>query len=270
MQKILLFCIIGMGCLISGWLSDSDAIKASHINIMKENDMNKKEITGIQITGNNHPAHPWQETSEAIKEIYEPVSEITLETIYNPDSIINYNLEDVDFILMNYCNWKDADGLSDQAKRHFIEAGNRGVGFIIVHLANGAFHYSLPGAGGSDWPEYRQIVARVWDHNSNSAHDPYQKIEVHVTSDHPLNNGLSDFIIKDELYFNQKGTKTIDTLLTAFSKETNKEEPIAWHYTYKNSKVYQTLLGHDRASFDAEGFRLSLINAAFWVSGVKP
>jgi len=35
---------------------------------------------------------------------------------------------------------------------------------VLVHFANGAFHYSLRKAAASDWPGYRQVVRRVWNH----------------------------------------------------------------------------------------------------------
>ena len=139
---------------------------------------------------------------------------------------------------------------------------------MILHFANGAFHYSLPEAAASDWPEYRRIVRRVWDHQSDSGHDKFGKFRVRVTA-HPsmITKGMQDFETLDELYYNQKGEEPIEPLLTARSQVTGKEEPLAWVYHYGKARVFQTLLGHNASSFQAPEIKRMLRNAAVWVAG---
>ena len=51
-----------------------------------------------------------------------------------------------------------------------------GGGLVIIHFANGAFHFSLPGALPSDWPEWRtKICRRVWDHSDRPGHRQNEK-----------------------------------------------------------------------------------------------
>ena len=107
---------------------------------------------------------------------------------------VSENIEDLatdkisgyDLLVLNYCNW-EKPGLSDAAKAGFVNYLKNGGGLIIVHFANGAFHFSLPKAGESDWPEYRKICRRVWDHTENkSGHDAYGKFIVDIAKgDHP-------------------------------------------------------------------------------------
>jgi type 1 glutamine amidotransferase len=153
------------------------------------------------------------------------------------------------------------------SKAAFTEYLSNGGGLMILHFSNGAFHYSLPYAGKSDWPEYRKICRRVWDHHSNSSHDDYGPINVLVNQpSHPITEGLEPFAIEDELYFNQKGTEPLDTLISAKSKITGNIEALAWHYQYGNGRVFQSLLGHNEKSYDSEGYRQLLMRAANWTA----
>ncbi len=230
-----------------------------------------KSRKALLFTGNNHPAHPWQETTPLIKAAVEKDSPFLVDVSTHIEDLSQYELKDYDLLILNYCNWQDTTRLSKPSKTAFTNYLNEGGGLLVIHFANGAFHYSLPEAGNSDWPEYRKIVRRVWDHTSNSAHDNFGKFTVKVTGEpSPITAGIQDFETTDELYFNQKGEAPITPLLTAISKETGKEEPLAWVYTYGTGKVFQTLLGHNADSFQAPEMKKMLRNAAIWVAGAEP
>ncbi|HWL09435.1 MAG TPA: LamG-like jellyroll fold domain-containing protein, partial [Planctomicrobium sp.] len=137
-----------------------------------------------------------------------------------------------------------------------------------VHFANGAFHHSLPKAGDSDWPEYRKICRRVWDHsNRGTGHDRYGKFMVEIEpKDHPITSGMETFQTTDELYFGQVGTEPISVLATARSTVTGKQEPMAFVYEYEQARVFQTVLGHSVESLQTEGTAELLRRAAPWVT----
>ena len=122
-------------------------------------------------------------------------------------------------------------------------------GLILPHFAASAFHFSLPMAEKSDWPEYRKIARRVWNHHGQgdekSGHDAFGPFTVAVTElPHPITKGLKAFGVTDELYFRQAGSQPVEPLITATSKVTGKDEPLAWTYTYGKGRIFQTLLGH--------------------------
>ena len=88
---------------------------------------------------------------------------------------------------------------------------------------------------------------------------------------HEITRGVPDFQVKDELYYNQEGEEPIHVLLSAMSKDSGKEEPQAWIYelnqpTGKDTRVFQTVLGHDTVSFKVPEFKKILSNAALWLS----
>ena len=155
--------------------------------------------------------------------------------------------------------------------------GRDGGGLVVIHFANGAFHFSLPEAGDSDWPEYRKIVRRVWDHSGKggpkSGHDTFGKFTVNVTKvKHSITDGLMDFEVTDELYYNQSGTEPLEPLITGRSKDTKRDEPLAWVGTYGKGRVFQTLLGHSEKTYEAFEVREMLRRAAAWCAGreVRP
>jgi type 1 glutamine amidotransferase len=262
----IIFCILekkqtmkSLLCL----LTLTTVLFASCTNLQNTDPMPK----ALLVTGNDHPAHEWQKTTPVVKEILESDSTAEVVVTEDPNQLAEVSTGSYDLIILNYCNWKDPSGITEEAKKGFVEFLENGGGLIILHFSNGAFHSSLPEAGESDWPEYRNIVHQVWDHDKGSVHDPYGVFKVEMTDEeHFITKGISDFETEDELYYNQIGEEELPPLFTAVSKESGEPEPLAWAYTYKNARVFQTLLGHGPESYEPEPYREILRRAVFWVT----
>ncbi len=231
-----------------------------------------RKFHGLLLTGNDHPAHDWEKNSAALKVALEKNGEVHVDVSTNINDLYQYDLRDYDFLAFNYANWEDPDPLWDGSKRALVDYVDDGGSLMFIHFANGAFHFSLPGAEASDWPEFRRFCRRVWDHTAGSAHDQHGSFQVQVTDTvHQLTDGIQSFEITDELYYNQAGNDPVNVLLTARSKDTGKEEPLAWVYeldspTGEKSRVFQTVLGHDSVSFSAMEFQEILSRSAIWLS----
>lgn len=226
------------------------------------------DVKGLIFTGNDHPAHDWKAKTEVLKTQLEYEKRIHMDVTTDIEDFKEYNLEDYDFLVMNYCNWKDSTGLSEGSKKAFVNYLNAGGGLMLIHFANGAFHSSLPEAGASDWPEYRNICRRYWDHDADSEHDKYGKFVVAKTpSTHPITFETKNFETTDELYFNQKGEGDINILLIGTSVKNQSIEPLAWTYRYGEGKVFQTVLGHAPESLETYELARILRRAALWTSG---
>lgn len=207
-----------------------------------------KPIRTLILTGYHHPGHDWRQLTGALITSLEQDPRMQVEVSENIEDLATPRIADYDLLVMNYNNW-DKPGLSEAAKEGFTRYLRNGGGLALIHFANGAFNYTLPDKA-SEWPEYRtRIVRRAWMHDLPSGHDPYGLFHVDVTSTkHPITTGLKPFETTDELYFKQVGDQPITPLVTAHSKVTGKDEPLAWVYPYGKGRIFQTLLGHDAAA----------------------
>ncbi|QDV50409.1 ThuA domain-containing protein [Gimesia fumaroli] len=218
--------------------------------------VDNRPIRVLMFAGNEaHAWHNWKKTTPVIKELLEKDPRIKVDVSNDIEDLSKKRLSDYQVIVQNYANWHDGTPLSQASRTAFMNYLQNGGGLVLIHFANGAFHFSLPKAGESDWPEYRKIVRRVWNHHgkgdAKSGHDAFGKFEVQVTDDtHPLTHNLKTFPVTDELYFRQDGTEPVEPLISANSKVTKKNEPLAWTYHYGNGRIFQTLLGHSEKTYD--------------------
>lgn len=230
----------------------------------------EKPIRALMFAGNGpHKWHNWEKTTVAIKAALEKDPRIKVDVTHDIEDLARRKLADYQLIVQNYVNWQDPTPLSDESKKAFVTFLKEGGGLLVIHFANGAYHPSLPKAEAADWPEYRAIVRRVWDHNSNpkSGHDAFGPFLVQVTKvKHPITDGLKDFDVTDELYYRQAGKEPIEPLLAARSRDTKQDEPLAFAYTYGKGRIFQTLLGHSEKTYDTFEPREILRRAAAWVS----
>lgn len=220
------------------------------------------------LTGHDGPFHNWREVSQMLKVVLERDSRLRCRIVTDPEFLAREDLLAYDLIVQNYVNW-ERDGLSDAAKKNLLKYLDAGRGMAVIHFANGAFHPSLPKAAASDWPEYRKIVRRVWDHGKGlSGHDAYGPFKVQIApTKHPITEGMVDFDTIDELYYRQQGDETLAPLVTAKSKDTGKNEPLAWAYDYGKARIFQTVLGHSAESIKKEGVAMLMRRGAAWAAG---
>lgn len=215
-----------------------------------------RPIRVLMFAGNEaHAWHNWKKTTPVIKKLLERDPRIKVDVSNQIEDLATKPLNEYQVIVQNYANWHDGTPLSEASRNAFVKYLQEGGGLVLIHFANGAFHFSLPQAGGSDWPEYRKIVRRVWNHygkgDAKSGHDAFGPFEVQVTDDtHPLTRNLKTFPVTDELYFRQDGTEPVEPLITATSKVTKNREPLAWTYQYGKGRIFQTLLGHSEKTYD--------------------
>src|SRR5438093_4457663 len=233
-------------------------------------------IRMLIVTGHNHPAHDWRKTTAALITVLEQDPRALVDVTENPEDLAKLSARlapsarrgspdpaarapstnDYDLLVLNYSSW-DRAGLSDAAKAGLDNYLKQGGGLSVIHFANGSWTDTLPNKA-ADWPEFRtKIVRRVWDHKPGlSGHDPFGSFRVELTATgekHPITAGLPPFETEDELYFRQQGELPIVPLVTAHSKVTKQDEPLAWAYEYSQARVFQTVLGHADVSIRKAG-----------------
>lgn len=215
----------------------------------------KKQIRVLLITGRDVPAHPWRETTPVLREHLEKTRRFDVVVCEEPVVLESSALEGYDVILLNYYNWK-RPSIGAKARENLVAFVKGGKGLV-------SFHFSVRAFG--DWPEYRNLIGRIW--TTGSGHGPRGKFKVKIArTDHAITEGLTDFEADDELYAKLVGDAPINVLIEAESKWSKRTEPLAWTLGYGKGRVFNIVLGHDARACRNASFARLLQRGTEWVA----
>ena len=132
----------------------------------------------------------------------------------------------------------------------FIASGG---GFVAIHA--GLFGENM---------EYRHLVgARFVEH------PPRQTLSIVVSDpNHPIMEGVSDFVIEDELYLFEF-VQPNDLHVIAECQFEGKRYPNAWVRPFGLGRVAYLALGHSLESFQNEMFARMVANAVLWTGAAR-
>jgi type 1 glutamine amidotransferase len=147
--------------------------------------------------------------------------------------------------------------ITDAQKARFLELFNKGIGVIVLHHA----YLSYP-----MWDEYERIAGGKYVYQkeqmvngiTSSTYKGDVDIPVTIAVQHPVTAGLSDFVLRDELYSNLHMRNNSKVLLK------NGDQWLAWYRTEKKSRVVGTILGH--GCYDDPNFRKLMAQSIRWVA----
>jgi len=212
------------------------------------------------VTGQEHPAHKWQETAPVLAEELSNDPRLLVDVSEAASILASPRVADYSAIVLHLMNPKPLD-LGPGGRENIRRYVDRGKGFMLVHFACGAFQ---------EWPEFRDLVGRVWDPKLR-AHDPRGPFRVEIAAlDHPITRGLKAFDADDELYTCLAGERPIQVLATARSKVDGKDYPMAFVYAPGKGRVFQCLLGHDVKAMRVAGVGELYRRGCAWAAGLPP
>jgi type 1 glutamine amidotransferase len=185
-----------------------------------------------------------------------------------------------DVVLSNY-NGQSWPKEINEALEQRLRDGK--IGLVIVHAANNAF-------GG--WKEYNLMIGMGWrganggarlylDDQGNPVRVPSGQDEssghrysgpftVTIRDEsHPVTKGMPREWKhnSDELYDNMRGPiENVHLLATAYSKGTQKNEPMIWTVSYGKGRVFHTPMGHDVNGMKCVGFMATLQRGTEWAA----
>lgn len=219
----------------------------------------------LLVTGIDYPGHKWRLTAPAIKALLEKDPRLRVRIIEDPDALGQANLKQWDVVLLHFQNW-ETPGPGEASRANLKRFVENGGGLVSVHFACGAWH--------GEWPEFQNIVGRVW-HGSGpgkAQHDAYGKFLVEIADkDHAITEGLADFETTDELYTCLTGDAPIHLLAHSKSKADKKYHPQAFVRDYGKGRVFLTTLGHDvNAWTNSPTVGELLRRASAWTAGQRP
>ncbi len=219
-----------------------------------------KPIQVLLVTGVDHPAHEWKKTTPVICELLEKDQQFAVRVIDDPNLMASAEIFDVDVVFLHFRNDQPL-AQEPQVRANLSKFVEQGGGLFVLHFACGAF---------GDWPEFRNLVGKVWD--GTNTHDPRGAFTVEITEvEHPITRGMSDFQTDDELYIGLVGERPVQLLATARSKLTGSEHPMAFAFQYGSGRVFQTPLGHDEKAIRTPETADLIRRGCLWVAeGAAP
>jgi type 1 glutamine amidotransferase len=156
--------------------------------------------------------------------------------------------------------------ISPKRQKNFIELLNRGVGLVALHHSICSFH---------DWPGYKKIIGgRYYLEGGEENGIEYKAgtyrhdVDVNVKiadATHPITQGVSDFVIHDEVYKNCRFESDNHVLLT--TDHPDSDTTIGWVRRYGTTRVCYIQPGHDRQAYENPNYRRLVSNAIKWCAG---
>jgi uncharacterized protein len=241
-----LFCSL---CLTAGLLLPAQAA---------EQPAKVKLTRVLLITGRDVPVHPWRETTPVLREILEQSKKFEVVVSEEPMVLESSKaLETYDVIMLNYYNWQ-RPGISEAARENLLNFVKGGKGLVSFHFSCRAW---------DDWPEYRNLIGRIW--TTGSGHGPRGTFTSKVVKpDHPITAGVpAEFEADDELYSKLVGDAPIEVLVEGYSTWSKKVEPLAWTLPYGKGRVFNIVYGHDAKVCRNPHFARLLLQGTEWVIG---
>lgn len=214
-------------------------------------------IKALIVTGYNHPAHSWKDTTLALQDILKADPRFDIRVVEDPAFLESPALAPYQVVILNFADFERPNP-GDKARANLQQAVEGGKGLVVLHFASGAWDES---------PDFVKLAGRIWKNNV-SGHDAKGAFHVDVLkTEHPIVKGLESFDTDDELYYSLEGDQPIEVLATAKSKITGKDEPMAFILPLGQGRVFHLTLGHDVKALSTPGAAELLRRGTAWAAG---
>ena len=246
------------------------------------------KLRALIVDGEND--HDWPTATQAIREILEATGRFEVRVSTSGPTTWRPSFASADVVILNYNS-----GHLETSKRwplaveeEFLSYLRSGGGVVIFHAATGAF---------AEWPEYNQIIGLGWRDNAvgpglfitkggkpklvpppdgpRVGYGPRHDFTVTtMRNNHPLTQGMpSEWTQRSEqLTHGLHGPAEKLTIISfAWSKVTQRNEPMEWTRLWGKGRVYVTMFGHtakgeDNPNLHTPGFRSTLARGAEWAA----
>ena len=158
-----------------------------------------------------------------------------------------------------YDTWREDWGYRTSANtaeaidRHVREGGN----LLSLHTAPICF---------DDWPGWGDLLGGGWQWGISS-HPPKGPIEIHITGEHPITEGLPETIaLNDEVYGDLRMNSDTEVLAVAQRHPDDDEQPIIWTHRHGTGRVVHIGVGHDADSINHHDVRTLITRSAEWLT----
>lgn len=199
----------------------------------------KKNPDGVAVlllTGGQREHHGYREQALYLAGMLEDTGRYRV-TICEDASILETSAFKKYAIILVNADRRDPEFKFTELQQHaLLAAVQSGTGYVSIHGADNA---------AADWlPEWRKMLGGVFSHKG-LPDGKVKKGEYTITiadTTSPITKGISNFTLKDELYYHMQMEPGVEPLAT--TSHEGKDWPVAWTRTYGTGKVFHTPLGH--------------------------
>ncbi|MDD3585971.1 MAG: ThuA domain-containing protein [Thermoguttaceae bacterium] len=168
---------------------------------------------------------------------------------------------------------QDNSPITDKEKQNFVDLLNRGIGLFVLHHhlsahQNWETHFDL--IGGRDfWKKGATSFTFRGKEYPMSTFIDNLDIDIQIADpNHPITQGIGEFVIRDEAYGKCLVHPDAHVLLT--SKHANATPQVAWTWKYGASPVFVNMLGHGPSAWNQPEFGKIFIQATRWLCENRP
>lgn len=154
--------------------------------------------------------------------------------------------------------------ITEEQKAKFKSLFQKGVGLVVLHHALVSYQ---------QWPEFERIVGGHYPEAADQKgkvteavgyqHDVDIPVVV-MAKNHPVTKGISDFLLRDEIYWGFRVGKDVTPLLTTTQPKSGK--PLAWTRNEGKSRIVTIQSGHGPSAYENENYRKLLAQSIRWVA----
>ncbi len=147
----------------------------------------------------------------------------------------------------------DVGELPEPQETGLLDFIRQGGGFFGLHTAAASFR---------DNSGYHGMLNAYFD-----GHSRYMDFTVSILdSDHPITNGIADFVVTDELYYLKHDPARSHHFMQAFDPTKDETHVMGFTHTYGRGRVFYFTLGHDMEVLQNPSFQEVVQRGARWVA----
>lgn len=197
---------------------------------------NPKGATVLLLSGGQREHHGYRDQAFALSRALEDSGRYRVTIAEDAAILETPAMAKYDLVVLLADRRDDEFKFTAPQQRALLDYVKSGHGLVSIHGADNA---------AKDWlPEWREMLGGVFSHvglpDSKTRKGSFTVKVVDTSS--PITRGLSDFPIKDELYYHIQMQPGVEPLATI--DHDGGTWPVAWTRTYGKGRVFHTPLGH--------------------------